>query len=544
MVDVRSRGGTPARRTVAALAQALAVRGSPERAIPTFQRLVRLHPNEPGYWHGLGMSYWLARDYAKAELWLERAARVGGNTAWHTNYGNQLELTGRDEAAIEQYEKALALHPGDYPALMGLSKALYKVGRLQESRDVAIMAMRAEPGSDDACCHASQALVQSGRVVDGLALIRRGLEAHPNSAVLRSMYAGTLVYDSSASPTDVRTAAEAAWREYPRVEMPRLNNGRCAIVSADLRHHSVGYFARALVGAGRPWLAVYNTSDRADDMTAWFRERCDLWRDVAGLTDDELRAQIIADRIDVLVELGGYSYGNRLAALARRCAPVQVTYLGWPATTGVPNIDVRVVDAVTDPPGSEAHCSERVVRVSAPFVRYEAVDMPPVRRCREPVFGSFNAAAKLDERTLALWGRVVREYDGARLVLKVRGGDNMEVQGLLRAATGLGFAVQVLPHTKDRRAHLEAYNGIAVALDPLGYNGTTTTCEAMSMGVPVVTMIGDRHASRVGASLGAFTARDENEYVRVAHEAMRHGWDALPMRGSDGFASEFWASVT
>jgi predicted O-linked N-acetylglucosamine transferase (SPINDLY family) len=256
----------------------------------------------------------------------------------------------------------------------------------------------------------------------------------------------------------------------------------------------------------------YSDAPVADAVTQRLRAQAGQWRDIAGLSDERVAALIRADRIDLLVDLAGHTARNRLLVFARRPAPVQATWLGYPNTTGLAAIDFRVTDAVSDPPGqTEAWHTEELVRLAGPFSCYAPpAESPPVSplpalAAGHVTFGCLNNLAKLTPPTVALWAQLLGAVAGSRLLLKASGLADAETAARLRQE----FAGQGIdPARLDLRGagqsvarHLGVYHQVDVALDPFPYNGTTTTCEALWMGVPVVTLAGDAHVSRVGASL-------------------------------------------
>jgi glycosyltransferase involved in cell wall biosynthesis len=271
-------------------------------------------------------------------------------------------------------------------------------------------------------------------------------------------------------------------------------------------------------------LLVYHLGRARDATTAFFHERAHVWRECASPSDADLVRTIRADHPDVLVDLAGFSRGARPAALASRVAPLQVTSVGYPHTTGLATMDLRIADSHTDPPGAEAHATERLVRLDPCFTCFDpttlatdaaserprAVDAPrvappPAQRAGHVTFASFNSLAKVSRETLDAWASILRELPTSRLLLK-----NYECQDpRLRDAIRRRFEahaipasrVELLAFTDTIDAHLAAYARADVALDTFPYHGTTTTCEALLMGVPVVVRVGRTHASRVGLSI-------------------------------------------
>jgi predicted O-linked N-acetylglucosamine transferase (SPINDLY family) len=249
------------------------------------------------------------------------------------------------------------------------------------------------------------------------------------------------------------------------------------------------------------------------------------------MPDRALVDLVRTDGIDILVDLAGHTADNRLTAMASRAAPVQVAYLGYPATTGLATMDARIVDAFTDPDSVADHASEKLCRLDRCFLAYEPslypeIAPPPVLHRGHVSFGSFNNIAKLNPEVVSLWSTVLRAVPESRLVLKHDVSHDSGVQehlaGLFARQGVARHRLVFLERTPDLLSHLAAYAEIDVALDPFPYNGTTTTCEALWMGVPVVTLAGDRHAARVGASLltasglDAWVARDLEDYRRTA----------------------------
>jgi len=323
-----------------------------------------------------------------------------------------------------------------------------------------------------------------------------------------------------------------------KTSISRYLNGELGVLSPDLREHSCAYFLEPLLRhLDRSAFEIYLYHDhfRTDAISARLQSLAAVWRNFVGQPDASVEKVIRADAPDILIDLAGHTGStNRLPLLARRLAPVQVTYLGYPDTTGVPAMDYRFTDGIADPAGdADAFATERLVRFAptawcyAPPSDSPAPDPAPCARTGDPVtFGSFNAPAKLTDATLAQWGRLLGAVPGSRLLLK---GSNFSdpagrAESLARfARCGLPVdRVDLLGRTAGTAEHLACYHRIDVALDTFPYHGTTTTCEALWMGVPVITHAGDCHVSRVGASLltavghPEWIARDEDDYIHIA----------------------------
>ncbi|MGD9579242.1 MAG: hypothetical protein AB7Y74_13445, partial [Syntrophorhabdus sp.] len=298
---------------------------------------------------------------------------------------------------------------------------------------------------------------------------------------------------------------------------------------------SVSYFFLPLLKEHSRSFEIFCYSDvkRPDQVTACLKGLTDHWRSIVGLTDEEVARQIGQDRIDILVDLAGHTTHNRLPVFAMRPAPVQVTWLGYPNTTGIPVMDYRITDDIADPVGdSGQYHTERLVRLPQGFLCYappeeagEVSSLPALIQGRV-TFGSFNNLPKVNEKVVEVWSSILKKVPGSSLMLKSRSLSDKGVRHrYLDMFSRYGVTserIQLVPYAHMKQEHLSLYGRMDIGLDPFPYNGTTTTCEALWMGVPVVTLKGDRHSSRVGASLlmrvglEELVAETEEEYVQKA----------------------------
>jgi predicted O-linked N-acetylglucosamine transferase (SPINDLY family) len=312
-----------------------------------------------------------------------------------------------------------------------------------------------------------------------------------------------------------------------------------------LKRHSVAYFLQPLFehhDREKFEITAYSNTDLADDVTEQLKRSCERWRDIVTMGDEQVAETILADEIDILIDLAGHTTGNRLAVFGRKPAPIQMTYLGYPNTTGLSSIDYRVTDELADPPGmTEAFHSEKLLRLPAPFLCYQppgvAPDVvePPMLRNGYVTFGSFNKAAKAGPETIALWSAVLRALPTSRLMMKSRGlASEGSRRRIIDAFASQGVSqdrLQLIEAEQPLAAHLAMYGQIDIALDTFPYHGTTTTCEAMWMGVPVVTRAGKTHVSRVGVSL--LTAVGLSDLVAEADELFVAKAVAMTSKGAE-----------
>jgi predicted O-linked N-acetylglucosamine transferase (SPINDLY family) len=391
---------------------------------------------------------------------------------------------------------------------------------------------------------------QQGRIEEAIAAYRRALEIRPGDQWAHS---NMLIAMNSRPPSEhgggllaehVEWARRHAAGLYP-AGTARFGNDssqgrrlRVGYVSPDFRRHSVAYFVQPiLAGHDHQQFEVfcYASVRRPDEVTAALKSQADQWRDIAAMSDEQAAEMIRADRIDILVDLAGHTANHRLTLFARRAAPVQVTYLGYPNTTGLATMDYRLTDAAADPPGTtESHYTERLVRLPHGFLCYMPPGHAPEPRAMSaangsPItFASFNNLAKVTQAMVGLWAKILRRVPDSILLLKAGALADQATQARVRAEFdrhGIGAdRIELRGREPSPARHLAMYHRVDVALDTSPYNGTTTTCEALWMGVPVVTLAGQSHASRVGASLltcadlAMLIARGEEEYVAIVSQ--------------------------
>jgi protein O-GlcNAc transferase len=319
-----------------------------------------------------------------------------------------------------------------------------------------------------------------------------------------------------------------AFKFKPRTSGEKL---RVGFLSADLCHHPVAHFIEPLFreyDKERFEFIAYGDQRKSDDFSERFSKQVDLWRETCSLSDQALAKKIHEDRVDILFELSGHTAYNRLGVLALKPAPLQASYLGYPGTTGLPTIDFRISDTLVDPEGmTEKFHTERLIRLPRCAWCYEpdavAPEVGPVPALKNDyiTFGCFNNMAKLNPDLFAMWADILLRVPVSHLRLKARTLTDEGVRDELKGYfTEKGIAAERLDffgHTRKIHEHLNHYHEVDIALDSFPYHGTTTTCEAMWMGCPVVTRAGGSHVSRVGVSL--LTAVGLEEFICESRES-------------------------
>jgi len=382
------------------------------------------------------------------------------------------------------------------------------------------------------------------RIPEALACYRRALELNPHYALAHSSLLLTLQYCPGITPAalaeahaefDRRHAAplRAAWKPHSNSRDPNRKL-RLGFVSGDFGAHPVGYFLiRALENLDRSEADVvcYSGRGNPDDLTRRFRNAATIWRNAQTFDDEQFVEQIRADQIDVLFDLAGHTAGNRLLVFARKPAPVQLTWAGYVGTTGLNAIDGLIADPYYVPAEWERHYCERILRLPNVYVSYDAPTYaPPVKslpalESGQITFGSFNNPAKINSDVVRVWAEILRRVPCSRLTLKYRRmSDPLVAAGIagMFAEAGIEPGRLDLFDFSPHAELLDHYNRVDIGLDPFPYNGGLTTCEALWMGVPVVTCPGETFAGRHSLSylsvvgLTELVARDLDAYVELA----------------------------
>jgi predicted O-linked N-acetylglucosamine transferase (SPINDLY family) len=550
-----------------------------DEAVEYYRRGLREAPDSPELHYNLGNALKSLVRLEDAVGHYRTALRLKPDFAQaHANLGGVLDELGRTPEAQAHLNEALRLNP-DYPeALNNLGFLLYHENNLDQALAALERALNLRP--DYAEAHNNMGLVYSdkGDIDRALASYRRALEhkedladaynnlagnlfnqghleeaadtftkaiAHgPDISTFQSNYLLALNYRADLGPGQVFAEHQRLGGTYPAPTIKRYPNTpepqrklRVGYVSPDFRFHSVAFFLEPILKAhDRSRVDIYCYADvaRPDSMTGHLKELSNHWRNIRGKADQEVADQIQTDEIDILIDLAGHTGNNRLPVFARKPAPVQVTYLGYPNTTGLSTIDYRLTDLEADPIGQEAFHTEQLVRLPHGFLCYTPPpDAPevatlPVLAAGHITFGSFNNLAKMTPKVIGLWARILKAVPESRLVIKNRsmkdGPTRERYLTLFRDADIGAEQLDLVAWIPEAAGHLGTYARVDIALDTFPYHGTTTTCEALWMGVPVVTLAGDRHAARVGVSLltrvglTELIAPSSEEYVQRAVE--------------------------
>lgn len=536
------------------------------------RRLLQKHPDHPHATRVLANALLLQRMLPQALHYLDRCGEIApaGDAMYLAVVARMRRQVMPDEATRDLFKRALDIDPTNVDAWLGYTDILLMCGNYPESRDASHEAMKYAPGHPDIIHNRCVALQMLGRAEESFEESERLVRMHPEYPPGRLIRASTAMHAGLGSGEQIRDDTRAYWvkrgarkgmgkpitpeRMARAVEAARHGQLRVGLLSPDLREHSVSYFVEPLLSAwnrDRVYSACYVTVGHEDKVTQRLMSKASAWRLMAlssiGMVSEALRN----DDIHVAIDLAGHTAGSAIGSLAFEQAFLQVTFCGWPSTSGLDAIDVRIVDSHTDPAGPEpydaqSHATERLVRIDPCFLCYRPPeDAPmvvagPAERGEPITFGSFNALKKVSRAALEAWARVLRDVPGSRFVVKTRALEDASTrEDLMKRMEDLGVdraRLELLSPTKTTREHLALYAKMDVALDTFPYAGTTTTCESLLMGVPVVSRVGQYHAGRVGLSLltnvglGHLCASDIDGYVRIAEELAADRAGLIAMR--------------
>jgi predicted O-linked N-acetylglucosamine transferase (SPINDLY family) len=525
------------------LGTALRHEGRLDEAIAAYERAIALRPDLAEYPSSLANALWQANRLDAAIAAAGRALALDpGHADAHNNLGNALKDSGRRDEAILAYSRAIALRPDHAEAQTNLGNALWEKGQLDEARAAARRALELKPDSAQACNALGNVCKEQGRLDEALGWFRKAIEVDPDCAVAASNLLFTLHYHSDLDAQAILAEHRAwAWHfaEPLAAQIRPHDNDRTpdrritvGFLSPDFRSHPVGHSLLPFFSArNRRQFEIVGYCDvrRPDAVTRRLEALSDRWHATAGLSDRQLAELIRTDRIDILVDLALHTAGNRMLVFARKPAPLQLTMLGLPATTGLATMDYRLTDPFLDPPGlTDDDYTEQSIRLPHCFWPYQPPDeSPPVGElpARENgfvTFGCLNQFSKLTRPALRLWRDILQALPGSRLLIQAQPGSHLDpVRSLFERGVIAGDRVEFVAKL-PRHQYFQRFHRIDLALDPFPYNGHTSTLDSLWMGVPVITLVGRTGVGRGGVSLlsnaglPGFIAGTPDRYVDLA----------------------------
>jgi predicted O-linked N-acetylglucosamine transferase (SPINDLY family) len=490
--------------------------GRPSQALESYDRALVANPGYAEATNNRGVALHGLRRFTEAVASFDRALQARANYAEaFNNRGSTLLALGDAANALESFDRAMALSPNYADALFNRGNALVELKRYEAAIASYDRALVVRPDYAKALNNRGNALKDQARLDEAVASYRKALAIKPDYGDAYSNLLFALQYMDCVSNAELLSTARKFGETFQRQPPTGFTNDRTpgrrlriGYVSGDFHSHPVGFFsARVLEAHNRVAVEIfcYSNNTKIDHMTERFRGAADHWRSVADLSDANAASVIARDRIDILVDLSGHTARNRLPLFALRPAPVQASWLGYPGTTGLRAIDYLIMDEYAILPGEESYYTEAIVRLPNGRFCYSPPDHapapldPPFIRRHEITFGSFNNIAKIGPKVIELWASILHATPNSRLLFKWSSLDDDTTRNRFSDALSAAgvrpnqFEFQRSSHHSDLMAQ---YGEVDIALDPFPFSGALTSCEAFWMGVPVVTLPGDRAASR------------------------------------------------
>lgn len=525
-----------------ALAELLATTERYEEAVTVYQAALLIDPSSLSTLNALGAALQAAGHLDEAiETYRRMQSLDPDNAVAHSNIGSALQAQGHIALAMKEYQRALEISPHFTSAHFNLGTSLLLLDKLDESLVYFSNTVKYNPHFYVAHNNLSATLSRLGRTEETVEACRRAIQINPEWNAMHSNLLFALTHSEVANPADIfeehlrfGRQFETPWlSQWPRHDNERNPERvlRIGFVSADFNNHAMASFITPvlenLIHATSLEIFIYSNNKVDDHITGHLRAVVGRWKQIQTLTDDELAQQIVNDGIDILIDLSGHTGYNRLLAFARKPAPLQATWMGYPMTTGLQAIDYYLTDRYFSPPGLlDDQFSEKLLRLpaSAPYVpspSAPAIEPAPSLKNGYITFGSFNRANKVSRSVIARWSALLRAVPTAHMLLAGMPSDR--VTDMLRgwfdeesiSAERLSF--HPITNIHD---YLALHRHVDVCLDTWPYAGGTTTLNALWMGVPTLTMIGRTLPSRVGATilshqeLGQFIAQDEADFLQ------------------------------
>ena len=531
------------------LARAYENSGRLAEAQATYLELLAVQPTHAGALRRLGTMALRADDPASAVAFFRRAVAAEPSTAQHHHrLARALQALRRIDEALAALTLAVRLDPEFTEAHLHLGRLLYERRQFDRSAEILAVAVRQQPDSAEAHAALAQPLKQLGQWDDALDHLRRAVALAPTETAPHSDLIASLHYQSTADTATVRVE-QAAWNRrhaaplaghfstpYENTPAPSRRL-RIGYVSANFCQHAETAFVLPLLEA-HDWAEVevhcYASVQKPDAVTARLQRTKVIWHNVVALSDAELAEKIRVDRIDILIDLLLHYDGSRMLTFARRPAPLQVSWASFIDDAGLDFFDYRLSDALVDPPEHESIGTvSHVVRLPGacgcfqPLGEYPDVGPLPAVQSGRVTFGALNNFLKINDPVLHCWARVLTAMPESRLLFACP--DGSARRRVLQTLVTLGIVASRIDFVGQQplAVYRRLYREIDVALDPFPYNGCTTTCDALWMGVPVITLTGRTVAGRMGlsllthAGLAGCVALDETDYVRIAAEMAR-----------------------
>lgn len=521
---------------------ALAGCGQDDQAIASYQKAIALDPNYARAHCNLGVARASKNQFRDAAATLGRALQLQPNYAEALcNLGFVLAEVGQTDQAITSLQRALQFRPNYPEAHYNLGNAFTLTKQLGPAVESFQRAIKARPNYAKAMGNLANVLSNLGRLDESIAMYRQTMAINPADAQIHSSLILTLHYHENYPAAAIREELDQWNKKHaaPLAASIRVHENdrnpdrvlRVGYVSPDFCRHSVSRFMLPVLrnhDLTKFEIVYYASVGKPDDVTEKLRAGAKTWRDVSGMSDEALADQVRADRIDVLVDLALHAAKNRLLAFARKPAPVQMTYLAYCGSSGIPAIDYRLTDPYFDPLGAdESVHSEKSLRLTSYWCYEPTGDEPAVGPLPASTngfitFGCLNTFAKANRPTLAAWAKLLQSIPKSRLILHAPAPDHSPHLREIFGQAGIDPSRVTYSPMLATREYFAQYNQIDIALDPLPFGGGTTSCDAIWMGAPVVSCTGGTSVSRAGSSIlnnigmPELVGKNVEQYLQIA----------------------------
>jgi protein O-GlcNAc transferase len=528
------------------LGNAYKSKGQLDKAVISYEKAIKLKPDLAMAHNNLGSVLQEKGRIDEAVTCYQKALKLDPSLAMAcNNLGVLLQEQERPDEAIKSYQKAFKLDPRFHEAYNNLGETFRKMGRLDEAIKCYQKAIELNPRFYEAYNNLGIIFQAKGRLDDAEVWYKHAIQIKPSYEIAHE----NLLFEMLYNPRyDVQTIFSEhvkfgqRFAEHFSSGISPHNNKcipdrrlRIGYISPDFRRHAVAYFFEPVIMAHNHEhfeIYCYSNSLIHDEVTRRIRENADQWRKIVGISDQDVCNLIQKDEIDILIDLAGHTANNRISVFSRKPAPIQISWIGYLATTGLSAMDYKISDNYTDPFGkTEQFHTESILRLPETFLCYlpdraspEVGPLPAVST-GHITFGSFNNFAKVTSEVFSLWAKIIEELPDSRLILKGKCfRDRTTCQYAIDIFARRGIVAEriILQPSSPAPTHLESYNLIDIGLDTFPFNGAATTCEALWMGVPIITIVGTAYHSRVGASLLSnvglpeMVSKTSDEYVSTA----------------------------
>jgi protein O-GlcNAc transferase len=516
-----------------------------DKAIDSYRESINVNPDLPEVYCNLGTALLSKNAFSEAQQAFKNALSLKkGFLVAMVGLGSVQQVLGDLEGARQYFVEALRIKPDEAEAHFKLGIIMREWDRLDMAESCFRNAVKFKPDHTQAWMGLGETLQAAGVIEESEACFKKVIELDPGNDLARSNLLLSMNYNPAYGNDELFTA-HRKWGEEvtaklggtPALLVPSDRNAdrilRIGYLSADFCRHPVASFLEPVLRNHDPSgfrVYCYSQGNRVDDITAGFKTFADQWRDIRRESDDQVRRMIQEDQIDIMIECTGHMADNRLPVLAIRCAPIQISWIGYPHATGLSAIDYHFGDEITDPVSEDSPRNGTLLRLPGCFCCYSPLfEMPPVSDLPAMkngfvTFGSLHSLARLNAGVIKLWSTVLLKLPSSRLLIFRtvlndaiirRLSDQFSANGIERDRIEF---VRKLPEG----GHLSLYDQIDIALDTFPWSGHTTACEALCMGVPVVTLYGSRHAGRMVSSiliqlgLDDLIAENEMEFLEIA----------------------------